>query len=71
MKVGILHRGDKVLSVTERYIAVQRSNGEVELIPLVMDETGLRIDKEKIITIGYGDNIVEAETEDGVTIVNF
>lgn len=39
MKVGILHRGDKVLSVTERYIAVQRSNGEVELIPLVMDET--------------------------------
>lgn len=71
MKVGILHRGDKVLSVTERYIAVQRSNGEVELIPLVMDETGLRIDTEKIITIGYGDNIVEAKTEDGVTIVNF
>lgn len=71
MKIGILHKGDKVLSVTEKCVVVQRKNGEADILPMIMDETGLRIDTENIITISYGDNVVEAETEDGVTIVNF
>ena len=28
-------------------------------------------DSENIITIGFGDNIVETESENGVTILNF
>ena len=31
----------------------------------------MRIDTENIITIGFGDNIVETESENGVTILNF
>ena len=71
MKIGILHKGDKVVAVTEKWVVVQRKNGEADILPIITDETGLRVDTENIITIGYGDNVVEAETEDGVTIVNF
>lgn len=66
MKIGILKKGDKVLTVTSEFIAVQRKNGEVDVIPLVKDETGLRVDIEGIVTIGYGENIVEVSTDDVV-----
>lgn len=66
MKIGILKKGDKVLNVTSEFIAVQRKNGEVDVIPLVKDETGLRVDIEGIVTIGYGENIVEVSTDDVV-----
>ena len=71
MKIGILHKGDKVAAVTEKCVVVKRKNGEADILPIITDETGLRVDTGNIITIGYGDNVVEAETEDGVTIVNF
>ena len=57
-------KGDKVLSVTSEFIAVQRKNGEVDLLPMVKDEMGLRIDIEHIITIGYGNNTVKATTDE-------
>lgn len=62
MKIGILKKGDKVLNVTSEFIAVQRKNGEVDVIPMVKDKMGLRVDIEGIVTIGYGENIVEAST---------
>jgi len=66
MKIGILKKGDKVLTVTSEFIAVQRKNGEVDVVPLVKDEMGLRVDIEGIVTIGYGENIVEVSTEEVV-----
>jgi len=62
MKIGILKKGDKVLNVTSEFIAVQRKNGEVDVVPLVKDEMGLRVDIEGIVTIGYGENVVEVST---------
>ena len=58
MKIGILKKGDKVLTITAEFIAVQRKNGEVDIIPMVKDEMGLRVD------IGYGENTVEVSTGD-------
>lgn len=66
MKIGILKKGDKVLNVTPDFIAVQRKNGEVDVIPIIKDEMGLRVDIEGIVTIGYGENIVEISTDDVV-----
>lgn len=66
MKIGILKKGDKVLAVTSEFIAVQRKNGEVDVMPMVKDEMGLRVDIDGIITIGYGENIVEVSTDDTV-----
>lgn len=50
IRVEVLKKGDKVLSVTSEFIAVQRKNGEVEVLPMVKDEMGLRVDTEHIIT---------------------
>ena len=64
MKIGVLRKGDQVLNVTPEFIAVQRKNGEVDIIPLAKDEMGLRVDIEHIVTIGYGNNTVQAVTDE-------
>jgi hypothetical protein len=71
MRVNILRKGDKIISVTQNLIAVSRKGGEVDLIPLINDDTGWRVDCDKIVTIGYGSNTVEVELEDGSVITNF
>lgn len=70
MTIGILKKGDSVLNVTAEFIAVQRKNGEVDIVPLLKDETGLRIDVENIATIGYGNNTVQV-TKDDVVVTTF
>ena len=64
IKIGVLKKGDQVLNVTSELIAVQRKNGEVDIIPLVKSEMGLRVDIERIVTIGYGNNTVQAFTDE-------
>ena len=71
MKITVMSKGDKVLNVTSELVAIQRKNGEVDIIPLISDESGVRIDTENIVTIGYGNNSVESEVIDGVVITNF
>lgn len=71
MKIKVMSKGDKVLNVTSELVAIQRKNGEVDIIPLISDESGVRIDTENIVTIGYGNNSVESEVIDGVVITNF
>lgn len=70
MKIGVLKKGDQVLSVTAEFIAVQRKNGEVDIIPMLKDEMGLRVDIDNIVTIGYGSNTVQA-SNDEVVVTTF
>lgn len=75
MKINILKKGDKVLFVNHQFVAVQRKNGEVDLIPLSVDENNVPIvDIQNIVTISYGDNSIEAsaKTENGeITVTTF
>lgn len=71
MRINVMNKGDRVLSVTNRLIAIHRKNGEVDIIPLLSDQEGMWIDTENIVTVGYGNNTVESETVDGVVITNF
>ncbi len=71
MKLEILHDGDHVLSVTSELIAIERANGEVEILPLIKGEGGYRVDSQKPLIIGYSEIIVQSETINGVTIMNF
>ena len=66
MKINVLKKGDRVISVTSEFVAIQRKNGEVDIVPLIRDGTGLRVAIENIVTIGYGNNTVEAATDDVV-----
>ena len=70
MTIGILKKGDHVISVTSDFIAVERKNGEVDIIPLSKDGATFRIDSDNIVTISYGDNIVQTQSGD-VTITTF
>ena len=70
MRIGVMKKGDRVISITADFIAVERKNGEVDIIPLTKDGETFRVDMENIITIGYGDNIVQTQTGD-VTITTF
>lgn len=70
MTINILKKGDHVINVTAEFIAVERKNGEVDVIPLLRDETRLRVDVENIVTIGFGDNIVQTTNGD-VTVTTF
>lgn len=71
MRIKILQDGDKVIGVTSDFIAVERFGGEVDIIPLGKNESGIWVDIEHITTIGYGGNVIEVETENGVKITNF
>ncbi len=71
MKINILNKGDRVLNVTDNFIAVERKTGEVDLIHIDIVNSIPHIDISKIVTIGYGNNSVETVTEDGVTITTF
>ena len=71
MKIKVLHQGDKVLNVTSKFIAIKRENGEVDVIPISVIDMGLVVETENIVTIGYGDNVVESETADGIKIISF
>ena len=71
MKVNVLHEGDRVLNVTNEFVAVERVSGEVDIIPLIKEEGGMRIDTQHILTIGYGNNTIQIEAENGLTIINF
>lgn len=71
MKINILNKGDKVINVTADFIAVERVNGEVDIVPLIKEGSSFRVDIENITTIGYGNNTVQSETIDGVVITNF
>lgn len=65
IKIKILNKGDSVISVTEKMVTVQRKNGEVDIIPLIFDESGQppRVDLDNIVTISYGKNSVETIIE--------
>lgn len=70
MTIGILKKGDRVLNVTTEFIAVERKSGEVDIIPIVHNGESIRVDVENIVTIGYGNNVVETKVGD-VTVTNF
>lgn len=57
--IRLLGKGDSVLNVTERMVAVRRANGDVDIIPLIVDEGPLRVDIDGTVTITYGSNTVE------------
>ena len=47
MRIDILKEGDAVINVNRDFISVRRANGEVDLVPLIEDETVTVIYKKK------------------------
>ena len=53
MKVNIMQDGDRVISVTHEFVAVERASGEVDIVPLVHEDGRVWVDTQHILTIGY------------------
>ena len=71
MKVNIMLDGDRVIGVTNEFVAVERASGEVDIVPLIREDNRIWVDTQHVLTIGYGENTVQVQTEDGVTITTF
>lgn len=70
MKINILQEGDSVISVTNELVAIQRRNGEVDLLKLLIADGRIRVDQENVVTISYGSNTT-VENVNGVEITCF
>jgi hypothetical protein len=73
IKIGIMKKGDSILSASQDFVAIKRKNGEVDIIRLYFDENKLpRLDMENMVTIGYGEGSVSTVVdEDGCEITTF
>ncbi len=70
VNINILKKGDEVLTITDRFLAVKRKNGEIDIYNIVYNETNeLLVDPLKAAVIGYGEGTVAKQTDDGETTV--
>lgn len=66
--ISILHKGDDVLCVNERFLAVKRKSGEVDIYKVLFSEKDeFLIDPVKTATVGFGEGTVSTDMEDGET----
>ena len=70
VNINILKKGDEVLSLTDRFLAVKRKNGEVDIFNVMYgEESEFLIDPVKVAVIGYGEGTVGKTMDDGETTV--
>lgn len=70
ININILKKGDEILSINERFLAVKRKNGTVDIFNIIYNEQNeLMIDPLKAAVIGYGEGTVGKMLEDGETTV--
>lgn len=66
LTLKILQSGDRVISVNNNNIAIERVNGEVEIIPVIIDENGFPgIDTAHTLRITYGSGATEVKMNEG------
>lgn len=76
MFYDLMNTGDRVLTVTNDFLAIERSDGLVNLYPVINNKGLITFDINSVTTIGYspcsdGNETDEYTTENGVHIVNF
>ena len=64
IEVKVLKKGDSVINIWDGHIAVQRKNGDAEIIQYYLDEAGLpRIGGNvMVITQGNGEVVVSGDS---------
>lgn len=70
INISILKKGDEVLSVNDRFLAVKRKNGTVDIYNVMFNEENeIFIDPVKAAIIGYGEGTVGKNLDDGETTI--
>jgi hypothetical protein len=76
MDYELLNIGDRVLTITNEFIAIENKDGSVKFYPLSLKHNKIYLDTAAVTTIGhFHDNASDVSneyvTENGVHIVNF
>lgn len=71
MKLKILKAGDKVISVTDKVIAIEHLSGEISLLFYVMKKGKPRIKKKAVITREDEIDVVYSESNRGLEVIHF
>ena len=70
INIDILKKGDEVLSINERFLAIRRKSGVVDIFNVFINqENELSIDPIKAAAIGFGEGTVSKVLDDGETTV--
>lgn len=71
MRLNIMKDSERFIGIYDNRIALQNNNGEVRIVSLV-DDDGIRVDKEAEIIIGFGDGTVEyGDMDEDIEITTF
>lgn len=72
ININVLKKGDEVLTINEKFLAVKRKDGTVDIYNVFFNEEGIYVDPIRSAIIGYGEGMVEKLLDDGETrIVEF
>lgn len=76
MVYDLMNTGDRVLTITNNFLAIERYDGSVEIYPVLKTDNKITLGTDAVTTIGYipcsdKTETEEYTTENGVHIVNF
>ena len=76
MVYNLMNTGDRILTITNDFLAIERYDGSVELYSVLKTDNKITLDIDAVTTIGYIPCSNKTETEEytaenGVHIVNF
>ena len=76
MFYDLMSTGDRILTITNVFLAIERCDGSVDLYPVISDKSKITLDINSVTTIGYNPCRDDTETdeyttENGVHIVKF
>lgn len=76
MYYKLLNPGDRVLTITAEFLAIEHNDGSVDFYPIFLKENKIHLDTDAVTIIGYTPNDGstyndEYVIENGVHIINF
>lgn len=72
MRINIMQKGEQFIGIFDNKIALKRKNGEVRVVAIILDEDGIRVDKDAELIIGYGDGeVIVGDMDDEIEVTTF
>ncbi len=72
MKLDIMRSDEEFFGIFDNKIVIKKKNGEVRIVTIVLDQDGIRVDKDSEMIIGYGDGrITVGNIDDGIEVTTF
>ena len=71
MNIEIGKKRDRVIAVTSDFIAIEKENGELVIVPITKDDQGIYIELDSKITIIYGGGTIGTVSAQSSAIADY